>query len=70
MKGHSIYVEEKTVYKCTCEAEFEDIKKAEAHLRHPPQEKIKAAKPKRRAARRKEPTMMTMTEPEMPGSGP
>ena len=70
MKGHSIYVEQKTVYKCTCDAEFEDIMKAEAHLRRPPQEKIKVSKPKKRAARRRDPAMVALSEPEMPEPGP
>ena len=47
MKAHSIFVEEKTVYRCACNAVFEDIKRAEAHLRHPPQEKGKSPKPKK-----------------------
>lgn len=69
MKGHSIHVEEKTVYKCSCGAEFEDIKRAEGHLRRPPQERSKPAKPKRRASRRREPVMATMTEVEIPDRG-
>jgi hypothetical protein len=69
MKAHSIHVEEKTVYRCSCGAEFEDIKRAEGHLRHPPQERSKAAKPRRHTARRREPTMATMTEIEIPESG-
>ncbi|HYS99526.1 MAG TPA: hypothetical protein VEO20_02570 [Thermoplasmata archaeon] len=44
--------------------------KAEAHLRRPPQEKIKVSKPKKRAARRREPAMVALSEPEMPETGP
>jgi hypothetical protein len=70
MKAHSIYVEEKTVYKCTCKAEFDDIARAEAHLRHPPQEKSKIARPKKRAPRRAEPRAVSLPGLEMPESGP
>jgi hypothetical protein len=52
MRSHSIYVEQRTVYMCMCGIEFEDIQKAEAHLRHPPVEKSKSLKPKRRVAHR------------------
>ncbi len=70
MKAHSIYVEEKTVYKCTCKAEFEDINRAEAHLRHPPQERSKITRPKKRAPVRRESRAVTVAGLEMPGSGP
>src|SRR5437773_12355179 len=70
MKAHSIFVEEKTVYRCTCNAEFEDIKRAEAHLRHPPQEKAKSPKPKKHAPRRREPTTsLQLPSLEIPDSG-
>src|SRR5207245_3062950 len=42
MKAHSIYVEQRTIYKCSCDREFDDIQKAESHLRNPPQEKGKS----------------------------
>ena len=69
MKAHSIFVEEKTVYRCTCNAEFEDIKRAEAHLRHPPPEKAKSPKPKKHAPRRREPTTLSLPSLEIPESG-
>jgi hypothetical protein len=58
MKSHSIYVEQRTVYMCACGTEFGDIQKAEAHLRHPPVEKTKTLKPKRRAAHRPRPKIV------------
>jgi hypothetical protein len=70
MKAHSIYVEEKTVYKCTCKAEFDDIGRAEAHLRHPPQERTKINRPKKRAPARRESRPVTVTGLEMPESSP
>ncbi|HEX9340689.1 MAG TPA: hypothetical protein VF992_05900 [Thermoplasmata archaeon] len=70
MKAHSIHMEQKTVYRCTCDAEFEDINKAEAHLRHPPQEKSKVPKPKRHAPRRREPASMPVAPLEFPETGP
>jgi hypothetical protein len=54
MKAHSIHMEQRTVYKCSCDREFDDIQKAESHLRNPPQEKLKTPKPRKHAARRRE----------------
>jgi hypothetical protein len=75
VKSHSIYVEERTVYICSCKAEFEDIKKAEAHMRNPPAERSKspprASRPKRRPSHRIEtPRTVEITEMEMPSGGP
>ena len=70
MKAHSIYVEEKTVYRCTCKAEFDDIGRAEAHLRHPPQERAKISRPKKRTSPRKESRPIALTGLEMPESSP
>ncbi len=71
MKAHSIYVEEKTVYKCTCKAEFDDIARAEAHLRHPPQERAKISRPKKRTPLpRREARPLAVTGLEMLESSP
>ncbi len=70
MKAHSIYVEEKTVYRCTCKAEFDDIGRAEAHLRHPPQERAKVSRPKKRTPSHRESRPIAVTEMEMPESSP
>jgi hypothetical protein len=70
MKAHSIYVEQKTVYKCTCKAEFEDITRAEAHLRHPPEERSKISRPKKRAPVRRESRPIAVPGLEILGSGP
>jgi hypothetical protein len=71
MKAHSIYVEEKTVYKCTCKAEFDDIGRAEAHLRHPPQERAKISRPKKRTPLpRREARPLAVTGLEMLESSP
>jgi hypothetical protein len=76
VKNHSIYVEERTVYVCSCKAEFGNIREAESHMRNPPQEKTKSprpartAKPKRQAPRRfVEPRTITLPNLEMPESG-
>lgn len=69
MKAHSVYVEERTVYVCTCKAEFDSMKEAEAHLRSSPGEKAKGpkpSKPKRRATRSLEPKAVTVEEVETP----
>jgi hypothetical protein len=54
MKAHSIRAEQRTIYKCSCDREFDDIQKAELHLRNPPQEKAKSLRPKKQAPRRRE----------------
>jgi len=77
MKNHSIYVEERTVYVCSCKAEFGNIREAEAHMRNPPHEKAKSPKPSRPAKLKKlaparrvlEPRTITMESLEMPESG-
>src|SRR5256712_13890077 len=66
MKAHSIYVEQRTIYKCSCDREFDDIQKAESHLRNPPQEKGKSLRPKKHAARRREPKTVMVTAAEIP----
>jgi len=66
MKAHSIYVEQRTIYKCSCSREFEDIQKAESHLRNPPQEKVKSLRPKKQAARRREAKTVMVTAAEIP----
>jgi len=71
VKAHSVYVEERTVYVCTCKAEFDSMKAAEAHLRSPPAEKNKAPKasrPKRRVTRRPEAKTVRLEAPEMPST--
>ena len=45
VKGHSVHVEERTVYVCACKAEFRSMREAEAHLRHPPPEKVRSPRP-------------------------
>ena len=69
MKAHSIYVEQRTIYKCSCNREFEDIQKAESHLRNPPNEKVKTLRPKKHAPRRREAktVMATAAMPEPAG---
>ncbi len=72
MKAHSVYVEERTVYVCTCKAEFESMKEAEAHLRSPPADKSKGpkpSKPKRRVTRRPEAKAVRLEATEMPSTG-
>ena len=76
MKNHSIYVEERTVYVCSCKAEFGNIREAESHMRNPPHEKSKSprparpARPKKLAPRRViEPRTITLSNLEMPESG-
>ena len=66
MKAHSIYVEQRTIYKCSCNREFDDIQKAESHLRNPPQERGKSLRPKKHAARRREPKTVMVTAAEIP----
>lgn len=67
MKAHSIRVEERTIYKCSCDREFDDIQKAELHLRNPPQEKVKSLRPKKHATpRRKEAKTVMSAAAEMP----
>lgn len=66
MKAHSIHMEQRTVYKCSCDREFDDIQKAESHLRNPPQEKLKTPKPKRHTARRREPRAAMAAVAEIP----
>ena len=65
MKAHSIYVEQRTIYKCSCNREFDDIQKAELHLRNPPQEKVKSLRPKKHAPRRREAKTVMATAAEM-----
>ena len=65
MKAHSIYVEQRTIYKCSCSREFEDIQKAESHLRNPPQAKVKSLRPKKQAARRREAKTVMVTAAEI-----
>lgn len=66
MKAHSIRAEQRTIYKCSCDREFDDIQKAELHLRNPPQEKVKSLRPKKRAPRRRESKTVMATASEMP----
>ena len=66
MNAHSIYVEQRTIYKCSCNREFEDIQKAESHLRNPPQEKVKSPRPKKPAARRREAKTVMVTAAAIP----
>jgi len=66
MKAHSIRVEQRTIYKCSCDREFDDIQKAELHLRNPPQEKVKSLRPKKQAPRRREAKTAMATASEMP----
>jgi len=66
MKAHSIYVEQRMIYKCSCNREFEDIQKAESHLRNPPQEKVKSPRPKKHAAQRREAKTVMVTAAEIP----
>ncbi len=66
MKAHSIYVEARTIYKCSCNREFDDIQKAELHLRNPPNEKVKTLPPKKHAPRRREAKTVMATASEMP----
>jgi hypothetical protein len=71
VRAHSVYVEERTVYVCTCKAEFESMRDAEAHLRGPSAEKGKSpkpSKPKRQPTRRAEAKAVTVEEVEMPSS--
>src|SRR2546428_13764746 len=68
MKAHSIYVEQRTIYKCSCDREFDDIQKAGSHLRNPPQEKGKSLRPQKHAARRREPKTVMVTAAERPGA--
>lgn len=72
MKGHSVYVEERTVYICNCKAEFRSMREAEAHLRNPPPAKSKGprpTKPKKRAPRHTEDKTVTISELTVPGTG-
>lgn len=76
MKNHSIYVEERTVYVCSCKAEFGNIREAESHMRNPPHEKSKSPRPLRPAKLKKqaprrlvEPRTITLQSLEMPESG-
>lgn len=66
MKAHSIRVEQRTIYKCSCNREFDDIQKAEFHLRNPPQEKAKSLRPKKHAPRRREAKTVMSSTAEMP----
>ena len=66
MKAHSIYVEERTIYKCSCNREFDDIQKAELHLRNPPNEKVKTVRPKKHAPRPREAKTVMATAAAMP----
>ena len=71
MKSHSVYVEERTVYVCSCKAEFGNMHDAEAHMRNPPREKTpRAPRPKKLAPRRiVEPRTITLQSLETPESG-
>ncbi len=66
MKAHSIYAEQRTIYKCSCNREFDDIQKAELHLRNPPNEKVKTLRPKKHAPRRREAKTVMATAAAMP----
>ena len=66
MKAHSIYVEQRTIYKCSCNREFDDIQKAELHLRNPPNEKVKTLRPKKHAPRPREAKTVMATAAAMP----
>ena len=66
MKAHSIYMEQRTIYKCSCNRESEDIQKAESHLRNPPQEKVKSLRPKKHAAPRREAKTVMVAAAETP----
>jgi len=66
MKAHSIYVEQRTIYKCSCDREFGDIQKAELHLRNPPNEKVKTLRPKKHAPRRREAKTVMAAAADMP----
>jgi len=66
MKAHSIRVEQRTIYKCSCDREFDDIQKAELHLRNPPQEKAKSLRPKKHAPRPREPKTVMATAAAVP----
>jgi len=76
VKNHSIYVEERTVYVCSCKAEFGNIREAESHMRNPPHEKAKSPRPSRPAKLKKqaprrlvEPRTITLSSLEMPDTG-
>jgi hypothetical protein len=78
VKNHSIYVEERTVYVCSCKAEFGNIREAESHMRNPPHEKAKTPRPARPAKPKKlapaprrtfEPRTITLPNLDMPESG-